>query len=287
MITYKQYKILPDEYIKSKVLEFIYEDIPSRDLTTQGVSENNNVIAEIQAVDSLIFSGEKIIPYFFPNSCSIKLYVKDGQLLKNNSIIGTIQGPAKIILSQERSMLNLIQRLCGISSITKEYVQIAQPYNVKILDTRKTTPGLRLFEKYAVSIGGGFNHRLNLSEGILIKDNHIQSYGSISQAISAIKNFDSNLPIELEIDSLNQLSEGLKMNIEGYLLDNMSPTIVAQAVKIIRNYNSGKKIFIEASGGITIKNLSSYLDSGVDAISVGAITHSVISKDIRLEFNYK
>jgi len=287
LITYKQYKILPDEYIKSKVLEFIYEDIPSRDLTTQGVSENNNVIAEIQAVDSLIFSGEKIIPYFFPSSCSIKLYVKDGQLLKNNSIIGTIQGPAKIILSQERSMLNLIQRLCGISSITKEYVQIAQPYNVKILDTRKTTPGLRLFEKYAVSIGGGFNHRLNLSEGILIKDNHIQSYGSISQAISTIKNIDSNLPIELEIDNLNQLSEGLKMNIEGYLLDNMSPTIVAQAVKIIRNYNSGKKIFIEASGGITIKNLSSYLDSGVDAISVGAITHSVISKDIRLEFNYK
>ena len=101
------------------------------------------------------------------------------------------------------------------------------------------------------------------------------------------KNIDSNLPIELEIDSLNQLSEGLKMNIEGYLLDNMSPAIVAKAVKMIRNYNGGKNIFIEASGGITIKNLSSYLDSGVNAISVGAITHSVISKDIRLEFSYK
>ena len=287
MIIYKQYKILPHEYIKSKVSEFIYEDMPNKDLTTQGVLDNNNVVAEIQAVDSLIFSGEKIIPYFFPNSCSVRMYAKDGEKLKKNSIIGKIQGPAKIILSQERSMLNLIQRLCGISSITNKYVQIAQPYKIKILDTRKTTPGLRLFEKYAVSIGGGFNHRLNLSEGILIKDNHIQSYGSISQAINAIKNINSNLPIELEVDKLNQLSEGLKMNIEGYLLDNMSPAIVAKAVKMIRNYNGGKNIFIEASGGITIKNLSSYLDSGVNAISIGAITHSVISKDIRLEFSYK
>jgi nicotinate-nucleotide pyrophosphorylase (carboxylating) len=146
------------------------------------------------------------------------------------------------------------------------------------------TPGLRLFEKYAIAAGGAYNHRLNLSEGILIKDNHIRSAGSVTAAIHSATSSLSGFPLELEVDSLDQIIEALTMHVDGFLLDNMTPDLIRQAVGLIRNSKQGSKIFIEASGGITDKNLSSYLDTGINAISVGAMTHSAISKDIRLEF---
>ena len=173
MIEYPQYLHLPKEYIKVKIAEFLAEDLPNGDITTNSIiSDSVYVTAEIQAVEELIFAGAEIIPYCFGNRCDINIHKSDGELVKPNEILGKINGPAQIILSCERVMLNLIQRLCGIASATHEYVQLANGYNIKILDTRKTTPGLRLFEKYAVTVGGGYNHRLNLSKGILIKDNH-------------------------------------------------------------------------------------------------------------------
>ena len=198
--------------------------------------------------------------------------------------MGQIQGPTQIILSCERVMLNLIQRLCGIASLSRKYVQLAHSYDVKILDTRKTTPGLRLFEKYAIAIGGAYNHRLNLSEGILIKDNHISSAGSVSDALKTMKRSNLHLPVELEVDNFDQIREALIIGVDGFLLDNMSPNSIKEAVSIIRNSERGEDIFIEASGGITDKNIVSYLDTGIDAISIGAMTHSATNKDIRLEF---
>ncbi len=280
---YKQYHSLPKKYIKNKIKEFLKEDMVANDVTTiSTIKKPKNIIAKIYALEELIYAGSQILPYFFNSKCKLKSHKKDGAIIFPGDVIGEISGPSNFVLSIERIMLNLIQRLSGIASTTHEFVQIVKDHNIKILDTRKTTPGLRLFEKYAVSIGGGFNHRLDLSKGILIKDNHILSAGSISNAINSFKKHKLNLPIEIEIDNLKQLKEALKLPIDGILLDNMKPHMIKKAVEMIKNTNS--TIFIEASGGITKKNLHSFINTKIDAISTGAITHSAISKDIKLEF---
>ncbi len=285
MIEYNQHLDLPVEYIESKLSEFLNEDLPNGDITTESIiSETTLASAEIRAMEELIFVGAEILPYCFGPSCNIQMFKSDGEIAETGEILGKIHGKAQIILSCERVMLNLVQRLSGIASTSRKYVQLAQPYNVIILDTRKTTPGLRLFEKYAIAVGGAYNHRLNLSEGILIKDNHIRTAGSVITAIQSATTSNSNLPIELEVDSLDQIIDALSMKVDGFLLDNMPPSLIRQAVALIRNTENGDEIFIEASGGITDKNLVSYLDTGINAISVGALTHSVTSKDICLEF---
>ena len=285
MIEYKQYISLQKEYIKRKINEFLTEDMVNDDVTTNNTIKNHNKItAEIYALEKLIFVGSQILPHFFNSKCQFKCYKKDGENVMPNEKIGEIIGPANIILSVERVMLNLIQRLSGIATMTQDYIQILNNNNIKILDTRKTTPGLRLFEKHAVALGGGYNHRLDLSKGILIKDNHIIAAGSITDAITLIKKNNLNLPIEIEIDNLYQLKEALTMSINGVLLDNMSISNIIKAVEIIRNNKNNSQIFIEASGGITKKNLQSFVNTGVNGLSIGAITHSAISKDIKLEF---
>ena len=259
--------------------------MPDGDVTTDIIiPEKKQVTAIIQAVEKLTFAGYEIIPHCFGSTCQIHMYKSDGEVAEAGEILGQINGPAKIILSSERVMLNLVQKLCGIASASQKYVQLARSHDVKIFDTRKTTPGLRLFEKYAITVGGAYNHRLNLSEGILIKDNHIRSAGSVTTAIQSAITSNTGLPLELEVDNLNQVTEALKMQIDGFLLDNMSPSLIRKAVGLIRNSERGDEIFIEASGGITDENIVSYLDTGINAISVGAMTHSAISKDIRLEF---
>ena len=283
MINYKQYTKLEPSYVLKKVRTFLEEDIPDVDQTSIGIMESNEVIiAEIQVVEKLVFSGKHVIPYCFDKS-KVVVEVNDGDELMPGDIIGTIEGSSQYILSRERIMLNLIQRMCGIASQTREYFYLAQPYGIKILDTRKTTPGLRLFEKYAVKCGGGFNHRLNLSDGILIKDNHIKAAGSVKKAVESVRINNSQLKIELEVDTFGQIKEGLEMDVDGFLLDNMSPTQIQKSLKMIRSY-SNKNHFVEASGGICLKNIKDYLKTKVDAISVGALTHQVQSKDIRLEF---
>ena len=285
MIEYHQHLNLPIEYIQTKISEFLVEDMPDGDVTTDIIiPEKKQVTAVIQAVEKLTFAGYEIIPHCFGSNCQIHMYKSDGEVAEAGEILGQINGPAKIILSSERVMLNLVQKLCGIASASQKYVQLARAHDVKILDTRKTTPGLRLFEKYAITVGGAYNHRLNLSEGILIKDNHIRSAGSVTTAIQSAITSNTGLPLELEVDNLNQVAEALKMQIDGFLLDNMSPSLIRKAVGLIRNSERGAEIFIEASGGITDENIVSYLDTGINAISVGAMTHSAISKDIRLEF---
>ena len=285
MIEYPQYFHLSEDYITTKIAEFLAEDMPDGDKTTEStIPKNPNVKAEIQAVENLIFAGEEIIPHCFGKNCTILMNKKDGDSVLARDILGVVNGPAGDVLSRERVMLNLIQRLCGIATVSRKYADLAEPYNVKILDTRKTTPGLRLFEKYAVSVGGAFNHRLNLSEGILIKDNHIAASGSVSDAIRAARNSPGELPVELEVDNLNQIKQALEIGVNGFLLDNMNRETILQAVSLIRHSKNGKNVFVEASGGITFENIQQYLDTGINGISIGALTHGVISKDIRLEF---
>ena len=282
---YTQHKQLSNEYIVVKIADFLAEDMPDGDKTTEGtIPEGVTISAEIQSGEELVFAGEKIIPHCFGENCQTTLNHNDGDYLLNGDVIGFVTGPAREILSRERVMLNLIQRLCGIATLTLEYAEIANPFNVKILDTRKTTPGLRLFEKYAVAVGGGYNHRLNLSDGILIKDNHIIAVGSVTKAIESVRKAGAGLPLEIEVDNINQIRKALEANVDGFLLDNMNPQTIKESVSLIRASENGNDIFIEASGGITLKNIHPFLETGIDAISIGALTHQAVSKDICLNF---
>ena len=280
MKNYTQHIKIDRDLIIKKVNSFLEEDLPQGDITTDSTIQNNQIIdADIVALEDLVFSGKEVIPHCF--NAETEIYVNDGEKLLKGTTIAAINGNTKSILSRERVMLNILQRLCGIATHTKKYVDLASPFNVKILDTRKTTPGMRLFEKYAVKCGGGYNHRFDLSSGILIKDNHIQSAGSITQALEKI---DKKYWIELEVDTLEQIYEGLENEVDGFLLDNMTPTKIKKAVHIIRSHKSENKLFIEASGGINLTNITPYLDTGIDAISIGALTHQIQSSDIKLEF---
>lgn len=285
MINYPQYTELPEDYVKNKIQEFLQEDAPNGDITSiLTIEEHETTTAELLAEEEIIFVGEKIIKHFFSPQVQVELFAKDGQLIHNGGLIAKFTGLTREILSVERTLLNLIQRLCGIATQLKKFTDVADKYNIKILDTRKTIPGLRLFDKYAVAAAGGKNHRLDLSSGILIKDNHIANKDLTNLLEEVKKKNTTKLPIELEVDNIEQLKVGLSIGVDGFLLDNFSPAQVREAVKIIRESQNGYEIFIEASGGINLTNFKDYLDTGINAISIGALTHSVKAANIHLEF---
>ena len=279
-MNYTQYQKLPSKYIIEKINEFRAEDIPSIDITTEAIEGVKTITAHIISEEECIFSGEAIISHFF-QKCRVEVIKKNGDMVHKGEKIAIIYGSPKTILSNERIMLNLIQRLCGIATITSQYVDAVES-KVKILDTRKTTPGLRLFEKHAVTCGGGYNHRLDLSSGYLIKDNHLVANQSMQDIINNINKTRNNKKIEVEVDTLEQIKNILPQNVDGFLLDNMSPQLTKKAVSIIREYDNN--IFIESSGGITLSSIKHYLDTGVEAISVGALTHQAQNINIKLEF---
>jgi len=285
LIHYKQHTDLSEEFIIRKLNEFFNEDIPEGDKTSIGtVPKESEIIAEIQAVENMLFSGGPVISAMFKKIAEVELFIEDGAKVNAGDVIAKIQGNAIEILSRERVMLNLIQRMSGIATNVQQYTKLANPHNVWILDTRKTTPGLRQFEKYAVTCGGGRNHRFCLSDGILIKDNHLEAAGGVKSAIEMIKNKNFDLPIELEVDFLEQISEALEIGVDGFLLDNMTPEETIEAVQLIRSEQGSNDIFIEASGGMNYDKFQNYLETGINAISIGGLTHSVKSSDIRLEF---
>lgn len=285
MIEYRQINNLPYDYIKAKVKEFLDEDLAFDDKTTLGTVEDTSfTTAIIESQSELVFAGKDIIKAIFEDCDSVEVLIEDGQKIASGTLIAKIYGKSQFILSRERVCLNLIQRLSGIATQSHKYAEKAKPYGVRILDTRKTTPGLRLFEKFAVRAGGAYNHRLNLSEGVLIKDNHLSAAGSIDAAVSQIRNLNQNLPIELEVDTIEQIYQGLQAGVDGFLLDNFDRNKTLEAVKIIRSYKNGNDIFIESSGGITYDSLEEYLSTGINAISIGALTHSVKAADLHMEF---
>lgn len=285
MILYTQYKSLPESYVREKIKEFLREDIPNTDITSDlSINPEENTIADIQAEESLVFIGEHVLPYFFDKNFEFELFYSDGEFVNRGEIIGTIKGKTKDILAIERTMLNILQRLCGIANNVRKYTNLASPFRIKILDSRKTIPGLRLFDKYAVAAAGGYNHRLDLSSGILIKDNHIANKDLLATLISIKEKNTENFPIELEVDNLEQLKIGLEADIDGFLLDNFTPEDVQKAVSLIRSSRNGDSIFIEVSGGINLNNIEPYLPTGINAISIGALTHTVKAANIHLEF---
>jgi nicotinate-nucleotide pyrophosphorylase (carboxylating) len=204
---------------------------------------------------------------------------KDGDLIKPGECIAIIRGKTKSILKGERVALNFLQRMSGIASQAKQYADAVSQYPVKIVDTRKTTPGLRILEKYAVRMGGCYNHRFNLSDSVMIKDNHIKGAGGISKAIEKLrKKIPHTMKIEVEVESLNQLYEALDVGADIVLLDNMTIEMMKEAVQ-----KTKKRAILEASGNITIDNIKSVAETGVNVISIGALTYAAKALDISLD----
>ncbi len=287
MISYKQYSEIPSDYLSKKINEFLEEDSAFNDRTTLiTVPPDRKISGYIEAQSEFILCGVPIIQEIFKDLDDLQFFFIDGQKLNDGDIIARFSGNARYILSRERVMLNLIQRLSAIATMSNKFALKANGSHVKILDTRKTTPGIRLFEKYAVVCGGAANHRFGLSSGILIKDNHISAAGSIENALKMAKEQNEKLPIELEIDSIEQIKEAMAIGVDGFLLDNMNRQQTIEAVSLIRSYPNGSDIFIESSGGINYDNIDDYFGTGIDAISIGALTHSVKSVNIHLELEF-
>jgi nicotinate-nucleotide pyrophosphorylase (carboxylating) len=291
MLKFRQVTKLSEEPVRRKILNSLKEDGFEEDITTQCViPENMKTIAIIEAETPLIFVGADIIRVAFEECPYVFLFATDGDYIAPGQIIAKIEGNASYILRRERVMLNLIQRLSGIASAANQYSKLVRPYGVQILDTRKTVPGLRFFEKYAVHCGGASNHRYSLATNVLIKDNHLQAVGGVEGLIKQMKHNKDKYKIkqilqgELEVDNISQLKTALAGGFHNFLLDNMTPQQTAECVKLIRSKPKGDDMMVEASGGITLENVVEYAKTGVNAISIGALTHSVKAANIHLVF---
>ncbi len=258
-----------DKYIRI----WIEEDIGKGDVTTEGVIEDDfEGIGVVYSKEEGILAGGIFIPEILRHfgNFKIKFLKKDGEEFKKNEDLIEIKGSAKGILKSERLVLNLLMRLSGIATTTRKFVEKLKGSRIKILDTRKTTPGLRIFEKYAVKIGGGFNHRFSLDSGILIKDNHIIFTGGIKNAILKMKkNKPPGMKIEIEVKNIKEVKEAIKYGADILLCDNMSVHEIEEAIKICDG-----KCEIEVSGGINLDNIEDYKELKIDYISIGYLTHS-------------
>jgi len=271
------------EMIKDNLNLFLKEDIGHYDLTsTILIDENTYGNFSLNAREDLILSGIDAALHIFrkcePN-CDIEILAQDSNSLAIGDVIATIAGPARNILMGERTALNLLQHMSGIATQTAKYVAKISNTNAKLLDTRKTTPGLRILEKHAVTCGGGQNHRLGLDNGVMIKDNHIALCGGLKEAVKKVKeNIPVLVKVEVECDRLDQVKEALEAGADILLLDNMDLSTLVEAVKIVNH-----KIPLEASGGVSLETIGDIALTGVDFISVGRITQSSPSVDIGLD----
>jgi nicotinate-nucleotide pyrophosphorylase (carboxylating) len=213
--------------------------------------------------------------------CKVKLLIKDGDKVRRNRVIAEIAGPARGVLAGERTVLNFLQHLSGVATMTNRYVELAKGTRAKIFDTRKTIPGLRALEKYAVTCGGGVNHRQNLGEMALLKDNHLKLISDPAANVRKMKTTKRNLLIEVECETLGQVRKMIKSGADIILLDNMNRSQLRRAIKLIRTAKKGIKI--EISGGVNLKTVRGLARLGADRISVGAITHSAPAMNISME----
>jgi nicotinate-nucleotide pyrophosphorylase (carboxylating) len=280
---------LPDESARQSLLRsFLAEDIGAGDITTEAtVSATQRARGELIAKTPLVLAGIDIFAEVFQliePATVAEICCPDGEYLQPGQIPARITATARTLLTGERVALNLLQRLCGVATMTRKFVQAIAGTSAEILDTRKTTPGLRALEKYAVQIGGGRNHRKDLSEAILIKENHIRLAGGVAAALTAAQAARGHAKwLEIEVTNLEELSAALQYNPDVIMLDNMNPALVHEAVTRVRAHDPERQIRTEASGGITIANVREFAVAGVDWISVGALTHSAPAADLSFE----
>ena len=265
------------------ILQALQEDITSEDITT------NSVMPSYQAgeVDLIckqdgVIAGLDVFKRVFQlldEKTRFAFYCQDGDSVKKGQKIGLVHGDIRVLLSGERTALNFLQRMSGIATYTRGIADLLRGTNTKLLDTRKTTPNMRIFEKYAVKVGGGYNHRYNLSDGILLKDNHIGAAGGVKEAVAMAKEYAPFVrKIEIEVENLDMLKEALEAGADIIMLDNMSVADMRMAVELCRG-----KAETECSGNVTRENVEQLVDIGVDYISSGALTHSSPILDLSLK----
>lgn len=269
--------------ITSIITRALEEDIGPGDITTSTIiPEDLEARGLIYAKEDLVLAGINVASECFrilDPEIKFKRKFKDGDSVRNGKVIAEIKGNARDIVMAERVALNFLQRLSGIATLTSKFVEKVKDLKVKIIDTRKTTPGLRVLEKYAVKIGGGFNHRFGLYDAVLIKDNHIALSGSIIKAVEKVKKEISHTAkVEVEAKNLEEVKEAIRAGADIIMLDNMDLDMMKIAVKLIKN-----RVLIEASGNINLENVREIAKTGVDLISIGALTHSAPAVDISLE----
>ena len=272
-------KLNADKYI----LSALEEDITSEDVTTNAVMREDRLgKADLIAKEDGIMCGLGIFKRVFElldENAVFETAYKDGDFVKKGDLIGVVTGDIKALLSGERTALNYLQRMSGIATFTNSFVKELEGYKTKLLDTRKTTPNMRIFEKYAVKVGGGCNHRYNLSDGILLKDNHIGAAGSVTKAVEMAKEYAPFVrKVEVEVETLDMVDEALAAGADIIMLDNMDNETMIEAVKRI-----GDKAQTECSGNVTKERLKEIAEIGVDFVSAGALTHSAPILDISLK----
>ena len=265
------------------LLQALQEDITSEDVTTNAVMPTAKPgQADLLCKQDGILAGIDIFRRVFElldETVQVKAFFKDGDAVKKGDRLAVVTGDMRVILSGERTALNYLQRMSGIATYTHSVAKLLKGSKTKLLDTRKTTPNMRIFEKYAVRVGGGCNHRYNLSDGVLIKDNHIGAAGGVKEAVRMAKEYAPFVrKIEIEVENLDMLREALEAGADIIMLDNMTPEQMRQAVQIVDG-----RAQTECSGNITKENIAKILDIGVDFVSSGALTHSAPILDVSLK----
>ncbi len=265
------------------IMMALREDITSEDITTNAVMPEKkagevNLICKQDGIIAGLHVFERVFK-LLDEETTVTFFAKDGDKVTNGSILATVKGDIRVLLSGERTALNYLQRMSGIATYTRAIVDLLVGTNIRLLDTRKTTPNMRIFEKYAVTVGGGCNHRYNLSDGVLLKDNHIGAAGSVTKAVKMAKEYAPFVrKIEIEVENLDMVKEAVAAGADIIMLDNMSHDQMKEAVKIIDG-----KAQTECSGNVTKENIASLADIGVDFISSGALTHSSPILDVSLK----
>lgn len=267
----------------SQIGAFLAEDLGRGDITTQAtVTRNARARGRFLAKEPMVVAGLEAAEAVFSTldaQQQIEAFASDGEEVEAGKVIARTSGFADVLLAGERVALNLMQRLSGIATQTRRYVRAVEGTNAQIVDTRKTTPGLRMLEKYAVAAGGARNHRFGLDDGVLIKDNHIALAGGVGSAVERARETVGHLhKIEIEVSTEKDLREAIKSGADILLLDNLTPEETARMVAIAREL--APRVALESSGGITLDNVRAYAEAGVDLISVGALTHSARAMDI-------
>jgi nicotinate-nucleotide pyrophosphorylase (carboxylating) len=266
--------------------DFLKEDLGRGDITTQAVVRGGaRARGQFLAKADFVLCGLEMAEAVFStldSGVQLESRVYDGELIQAGTNFATVEGPATVLLTAERTALNLMQRLSGVATLTKAFVDLVAGTGAKIVDTRKTTPGLRVLEKYAVTVGGGFNHRFGLDDGVLIKDNHIALAGGVRRAIELARRSVAHLmKIEVEVANESQLKEAISSKADVIMLDNFSPDEIRRAVQLIRA--EAATVLIEVSGGVSLASVREMAECGVDLISVGAMTHSATAVDISMK----
>lgn len=265
------------------IMQALEEDITSEDITTNAVMRHPQK-GEVQLLckQDGIIAGLDIFKRVFElldETTEVVFYVKDGDTVKKGDLLAEVKGDIRVLLSGERTALNYLQRMSGIATYTRSIADLLKGSKTKLLDTRKTTPNNRIFEKYAVKVGGGYNHRYNLSDGVLLKDNHIGAAGGVKEAVAMAKEYAPFVrKIEVEVENLDMVREAVEAGADIIMLDNMTPEMMKEAIEIIDG-----RAETECSGNVTLENVARLTDIGVDYISSGALTHSAPILDVSLK----